>query len=143
MRFYIKRPRPKPIMKMITQGRRAYGEQWQEVTIAVEDDEIKVVENRPTAAPPGGRPIFVPGMGELNMEAVDFLLEGACKSQEYSGKHPRQMSLAEFEAWLNKQWLDFVESKLKWFRGQTTLGPGGFFQREKPGRTNWTGVKPK
>lgn len=137
MQFKVKKPKPKPVMKMITPGRRAYGEQWREITLAVEGDDIKVIENVEAAAPPGGRPIYVPAMGNLEMEAVDFLIEGAKKAQEYGKKHPRQMSLAEYEKWLNDQWLNFVEQKLKWFKGQTTIGPGGFYQRETPGRKNW------
>ena len=137
MNFRIKKPKAKPIVKMITPGRRAFGESWQEVTIAVDDDQIAVVENKPAGAPPGGRPIYVPAMGAMSMEAVDFLLEGARKSQEYGKKHPRQMSLAEFNTWLNRQWLDFMEQKLKWFRGQSTSGPGGHVQRESPGRKDW------
>ena len=133
----FKKSRPKPVMKMITPGRRSLGEDWQEVTIGVEDDQIKVTESKPAQAPPGGRPIYVPSMGNLEMDVVDHLLEGARKAQEYSKKHPRQMSLEEYETWLNQQWLDFCEQKLKWFKGQTTIGPGGFYQRETPGRTNW------
>lgn len=143
MIFHIKKPKPKPIMKMVTPGRRAYGEAWQEVTIAVDDDEIKVVENKPADAPPANRPIYVPAMGNLEMAAVEHLLEGAKKTQEYGKKHPTQMSQEEFSKWLNAQWLDFVENKLKWFKGQTTIGPGGIFQRETPGRTEWTGVPKK
>lgn len=139
MNFRVKKPKPKPIMKMVTQGRRYLGESWQEITVAVDDDRVKVVETRPTEAPPDGRPIYVPGMGEMSLEAVDFLLEGARKSQEYSGKHPRQMPLADFERWLNGQWQDYMAQKLAWFKGQTTLGAGGFYQRETPGRRNWNG----
>lgn len=139
MIFHIKQPKPKPIMKMVTQGRRAYGEDWQEVTVGVQDDQIKVIENRPTEAPPDGRPIYVPGMGNLSSEAVDFLLEGARKSQEYGGKHPSQMSMREYGQWIQETWLQFVEQKLKWFKGQSVYGPGGFTQREVPERTHWKG----
>lgn len=139
MIFHFKRPKAKPVMKMITPGRRSYGEQWQEVTIGVHNDEVQVLENRPAAAPPDNKPIYVPAMGNMEMEMVDFLMEGAAKRQEYGLKHPKQMSLAQFEAWLNTQWLDFCEQKLLWFKGRTNIGPGGIFQRETPGRTNWTG----
>lgn len=139
MIFHIKQPKPKPIMKMVTHGRRAYGEDWQEITVGVKNDHIEVIENQPAEAPPENRPIYVPAMGNLSTEAVDFLLEGARKSQEYGGKHPSQMSLIEYGNWIQQIWLDFAEAKLKWFKGQTTLGPGGFFQREKPGRTHWKG----
>lgn len=144
MIFKFKKPKPKPIMRMITPGRRSLGEQWQDVTIAVENDEIKVTESHAVEAPPDNRPIYVPAMGNLEAEAVSFLLDGAMKAQAYGKKHPRQMSLAEYEKWINEQWLNFVEQKLKWFKGQTTLGPGGFFQRETPGRRNWQpGSKPE
>ena len=140
MIFNIKKPKPKPVMKMITPGRRAYGEAWQEVTVAVDDDKVKVIENRPAEAPPGGKPIYVPGMGNLNMDAIDFLIEGARKSQEYGKKHPRSMSEAEFSKWLNDRWMQFAEEKLKWFKGQSIYGPGGFTQREVPERTHWSGA---
>lgn len=140
MLFHIKKPKPKPVMKMVVNGRRSYGEDWQEVTIGVDNDEIKVLENRPAEAPPNNTPIMVPGMGNMSMEAVDFLLEGARKAQEYGGKHPRQMPLHEYEKWLNDRWMQFVEEKLKWFKGQSVYGPAGFTQREVPERTNWTGA---
>ncbi len=122
----------KPIMKMVTQGRRSYGEDWQEITIGIRDDEVAVIENIPTTAPAGGKPIYVPAMGNLSMEQVDFLIEGARKAQEYGSVHPSQMPLDEYKAWLNEQWQDYVEQKLKWLKGQTTLGPAGFNQRETP-----------
>ncbi len=137
MIFHIKKGKPKPIMKMVERGRRSLGEDWREITIGVEDDQIKIIENKPAEAPPNNAPIMVPAMGNLSMEAVDFLIEGARKSQEYGGKAPQQMSLAEYTKWINETWQAFAEQKLKWFRGQTTLGPGGFFQRETPGRTHW------
>ena len=143
MRFIIKRPKPKPILKMVMPGRRALGEKWQEITVAVQDDEIKVVERVATAAPADNQPIFVPAMGNLSMEAVDFLLDGARHNAETKGRHPRDMSKQEYAAWLQKMWLDWIEQKLRFFNGQSTFGPGGHTQREKVGRTHWTGVTPK
>ena len=137
MLLKYRKPRSKPVMKMITPGRRSLGEDWREITVGVEDDKVRITENKPAVAPPGGRPIYVPAMGNLEIEAIDHLLEGARKSQAYGKKHPSQMSLPEYEKWLNEQWLDFVENKLKWFKGQTTIGAGGFYQREAPGRRNW------
>lgn len=137
MIFHIKKPKPKPVMKMVTHGQRYKGEAWQEVTIGVDDDQFKVIENRPTEAPPDNKPIYVPGMGQMSMEAVDFLLEGARKTQEYGKKHPRQMPMSEFNTWLNNMWMDYMEQKLLWFKGKTTIGPAGFNQRETPGRTDW------
>ena len=143
MRFFLKKPPVKPVMKMITPGRRAYGEAWREITVAVDDDRIQIIENKAAAAPPDGKPIYVPAMGNLEVGMVDFLLEGARKTQEYGGRNPKDMSLQEFGSWMQARWLEWCEQKLRHFKGQTTVGPGGFFQRERPGRVNWTGVKPK
>jgi hypothetical protein len=135
----FKPKKPKPIAKMLMPGRRAYGEQWQEITLAVDEanDEIVVYENKAVEAPAENRPIYIPSMGNLSMEAVDFLMDGARKSQDYGSKHPSAMSPAEYKAWINEQWNAFVENKLKWFRGQTVSGPYGWTQRETPGRTHW------
>ena len=139
----IKEPESKPIAKMIIPGRRALGEQWQEVTIGVKDDVIQVTENKPAEAPPNATPIFTFGMTQLSPDAMNFILEGAIQQQEYARRKPKKPKVtdAEIEEMVNRMWIDFCEQKLKWFKGQTTLGAGGFFQRETPGRTNWTGVK--
>jgi hypothetical protein len=137
--FKLKAKKPKPVAKMVMMGRRAYGEGWREITLAVDErnDEIVVYENKPVEAPAANKPIYVPAMGNLAMEAVDFLVEGARKSQEYGLKHPSDMSPREYAKWINEQWIAFVENKFRWFKGQSTFGPGGFTQRDKPGRVNW------
>lgn len=139
MLFKLLAKKPKPIAKMVMMGRRAYGEEWREITLAVDEakDEVIIYENKPVAAPAEKKPIYIPSMGNLSMEAVDFLLEGARKSQEYGLKHPADMSPVEYAKWINEQWIAFVENKLRWFKGQSTFGPGGFTQRDKPGRTRW------
>lgn len=139
MLWRFKRSKPKPIAKMLMPGRRAYGEQWQEVTLAVDEakDEIVVYETKAVEAPAENRPIYVPSMGNLAMEEVDFLMEGARKSQEYGSRHPSEMSEREYRKWINEQWIAFVENKLRWFKGQTVSGPYGWTQRETPGRTHW------
>lgn len=137
MRFWIKKPPVKPIVKMVTPGRRSEGEDWREITIGIQDDKVQVVDNQPTSAPPEQRPIVVAGLGGMEMAAVDFLMEGARKTQAEKGKHPRDMSPAEYTKWLNETWWAFCDQKLKWFKGQTNIGPAGIFQREKPGKTHW------
>ncbi len=133
MRFFLKKPAPKPIVKMVVHGQRSLGEDFVEVTVGVTDnDEIGVIDKTPVEAPPNRRPIFVPAMGNLAMEQVDFLLEGARKSQAYNNVNPHDMPLPEYRKWLAGMWLDYVEQKLKAFKGQTTIGPGGFNQREAP-----------
>ena len=136
MLFRFKKRKAKPIMKMVTQGQRAYGEDWREVTIGVNEDtdRIEVLENKATEAPASGRGIYVPAMGEMDDDRVQWLLDGARQYQAYSGKAVSMMPMHEFYEWLNQQWLDYAEQKLRWFQGKTTLGPGGFFQRERSHR---------
>ena len=76
-------------------------------------------------------------------EQMDFILEGARKTQEYETKRPKRQPVtdAEIERMVNKLWLDWCEAKAKGLAGKTTLGPGGFFQRESAGVKNWSGVK--
>lgn len=138
----IKEPDAKPIAKMIVPGRRALGEQWQEVTIAVKDDKIQVTENVPTAAPPDNTPIFTFGMGQLSPEEMNFILEGAQKAQEYTKQHPKRRPVtdAEIEQMVNKLWQDWMEAKQKLLAGKTFSGPGLFNQRESAAIKNWTGV---
>lgn len=145
MIFRIKKPKPKPLLKMIVPGRRALGEDWQEVTIAVQDDEIKVTESVAVAAPPSNRPVIVPGMGTLPPDAIDHILQGALKQQEYMKQHPRRRPVSDGEVrrMVQALWEDYCEQKLKALKGQTSVGAGGIFQREKPGITNWTGVNPR
>ena len=135
-------PDPPPIVKMIVPGRRALGEQWREITVGIHGDKIQVTENKEAPVPPGGRVVVVPGMSKLSTEAINFLLEGALKQQEYETRHPRRQPVtdAEIEAIATRMWNDYIAQKLAWFKGQTTLGAGGFYQRETPGRTHWTGV---
>lgn len=141
--FIVKEKEAPPIAKMVIPGRRALGEQWQEVTIAVKDDKIQVTENVPTEAPPNGRAIFNLGMGQVSPDEVDFILEGARHAQEEEKRRPRRRPVtdAEIEAMVNRMWLDYVAQKLAWLKGQTTIGAGGFYQRQSPGIQNWTGVK--
>jgi len=139
----IKEPETKPIAKMVIPGRRALGEQWQEVTVGVKDDVIQVTENVPTEAPPNNTPIFTFGMNTLSTEAHNFLLEGARQVQEYAKRKPKRRPVtdAEIEKMVNKIWLDWCELKAKTLAGKTHSGPGLFNQRESAGIKNWSGVK--
>ena len=142
MLFHFKRGKPKPIATMVMPGRRALGEGWQRVTLYERNDEI-LMDKQPVDAPAGNRPIYVPAMGNLEVEAVDFLLGAARKRQEDGLRHPSVMQTREYRNWLQGQWMDFIEAKLKAFKGVSKFGPGGHTQRQSPGRTHWTGVQGK
>lgn len=139
----IKEGETKPIAKMIIPGRRALGEKWQEVTIAVKDDKIQVTENVPAEAPATGTPIFTLGMGQLSTEEHNFILGHAYQEQEYRKRKPRRRPVtdAEIEEMVNKIWLDWCEMKAKALAGKTHSGPGLFNQRESAAIKNWSGVK--
>ena len=141
MQFLIKSKKPKPIATMVMQGRRALGEGWKEVTFYEQGDKIIQTE-KPVDAPAGERPIYVPSMGNLEVEAVDFLIGAARKRQEDGLRHPSLMKSREYRNWLQQQWMDFVEAKLKAFKGVSQFGPGGHTQRQSPGKAvthrNWS-----
>lgn len=142
MQFLIKRKKPKPVASIVMPGRRALGEGWQQVSIAIDDDK-PVLMTRPVEAPPENRPIFVPAMGALEMEAIDFIMDGARYQQSQGRRHPSLMSPREYQKWIQERWLAFVEQKVRAFKGQSTFGPGGHTQRESLGIENWTGATPK
>jgi hypothetical protein len=125
------------IMKMVIPGRRALGETWREVTIRPTDNGGYTTENVAAEAPAQGRPVVIPAMANLSDDEVNFILEGALKAQDYYSRQKRKPNSAEEKKIVQKMWDDYVEQKLKGFKGQTVLGPGGFFQRESPGLKNW------
>lgn len=135
----------KPAVSMVIPGRRALGEDWVKVNIIPNPvtGGYDVVHDGDAERPAMGQSIIVPGLSSLSNEEIDFILEGASQRQEQEARHPTRQLItdAEIEKMATEMWQDFCEQKLKWFRGQTTLGPAGFNQREKPGITNWSGVR--
>lgn len=126
-------PEAPPIITAILPGRRALGETWSKVSVRWEPDERAYVLTREDAeAPADNSPIFVPALGNLSMEAVDFIVQ---QQQEESKHRARNNALTreqrEKEQWdrLNRLWQDFAEQKLKHFRNQSQIGPGGMTQR--------------
>lgn len=124
-----------PIVTMVTPGRRALGESWSKVSIAwSSEDRAYVLRREDAPAPADNLPIFVPSLGNLSMEAVDFIIQSQQKEAEYrerSKSKTRAQQQKETYERINRMWQDYAEQKLRWLRGQTTLGAGGFNQREK------------
>src|SRR3990167_1456473 len=121
-------PKPNPLMTMVVPGRRAMGEQWSKVNIYPDPDTgTYIVEREDTAAPADQSPIFVPGMGSISLEMADFILERSRDEARTRAKQPKRDAKKE----LNAAWQEFCEQKLRWYRGQSTLGPGGMSQRER------------
>ena len=121
----------KPVMSMITRGRRAYGEGWRKVNITPDPDTgAYLIDSSPTEAPADQKPIFVPGLGNISTEMADFMLERSRADAAERAKKPKQ---SEKEVWeeVNNAWHDFVAHKLKRLKGESQFGPSGNFQRDR------------
>lgn len=140
MLFFLKKKLNPPVLKMVVPGRRALGEAWSEVTVRPREDGGFDLENRPAeVAPADGAPVIVPAMANLSEDEVNFILEGALKRQEYTKNHPRQQPVSDddFQKWAQEMWTEYLEAKIKFLRGVTVSGPGGWTQREKPPVQEW------
>ena len=129
----INRPATKqnPIMSMIMPGRRALGEKWRKISIHPDPDTGEyIIDNEPTEAPATNQPIFVPGLGNVSIEMTDYILEKKRDDAIARAKLPKR-SQAEIDKEVNELWHDYIEQRLRAFKGQTTIGPAGMTQREK------------
>lgn len=141
MIFRFAKPKPKaPILKVVVPGRRDLGGTgWEEVTIRPSDDGTKIDTERVEAmAPASGHAHIIPAMGNLSTEEVDFILEGSLKASEYQSRNPtrRPITDAEIQQMAQQMWLDYLEQKIRAFKGTSTFGLGGHTQRQ-----SWGGPK--
>lgn len=124
-----------PVMSMIAPGRRAEGEDWIRYDLAPTPEGGWETRRSEVEAPADGSPIFVPAMGNLSWEMVDFILghEQEKAKERAKGVHHHSHAIQQKELFerVNAMWQDFCEEKLRMFRGQTQIGPGGMSQREK------------
>lgn len=123
---------------LIVPGRRALGEQWRKVTIGADADRV-TVDSQPHEAPADGKPIMVMGSGdegyiqdvvETQMgKALGRLLQ---EKDDLCTTRPCNHDGPGCGRWqyINQLWHDYIEQKLRWLRGQTTIGPGGVQQRQ-------------
>ena len=122
--------KPNPVMSMIIPGRRALGEDWSKVNVFAGENGY-TSEREDTPAPADGKAIFVPGMGNVSTEMADFILEQQRHMAIERLRHPNRPDPRSEADRINAMWHDFVEQKLRAFKGQSTFGPGGHTQREK------------
>lgn len=125
-----------PIVTLITPGRRALGESWSKVSVSWSPDErAYLLEREDHEAPADGRPIVVPSLGNASPDMINYILGYQMKEAEYreaeQQKSREQRRRETFEK-VNRMWQDYMEDKLRWLKGQTTIGAGGFNQRERP-----------
>mgnify|MGYP001559387592 CR=1 FL=1 len=120
-------------MHMVVPGRRALGEDWSKVTIYATPEGHYEVEREDTTAPADNAAIYVPAMGNLSIEAADYILERKKKDQEYRKSHNLPIRRGVSHKEINQLWQDWMELKKKRFKGQTQSGPAQTFQRERFG----------
>lgn len=126
-----KLPEKPVVMHMIVPGRRALGEDWSKVTVYANPDTGGYdVEREDTPAPAEGCAIFVPAMGNLSYEAVDYLLEYKRKDQEYRKSHNMPIKRGWSEKEISQLFQDWIQLKLKRFKHQTFSGPNSWAQRD-------------
>ena len=118
---------------MITPGRRSLGEDWSKVSIFITPEGHYEVEREDTTAPADNAAIIVPAMGNLSIEAADYILERKKKDQEYRKSHNLPIRRGYSAKEINQLWQDWMELKKKRFKGQTQSGPAQTFQRERFG----------
>lgn len=129
----IKEPEANPIVTMITPGRRALGEDWSRVDVSW-DGERYITKREDAPRPADGNPIFVPGLGNLSVEMMNFVIAEQQKEAEYRQRAREQGVTQKRESeteTLNRLWHDYIEAKVKALKGQSQFGPGGHTQREK------------
>ena len=126
-------PKRNPVASMIMPGRRSLGETWSKVNIFVTPEGHYEVEREDTPAPADNCAIIVPAMGNLSYEAVDYILERKRKDQEYRKSHNQPIRKGWSQKEIERLFHDWMELKVKRFKGQTQSGPKQTFQRERFG----------
>ena len=121
----------KPLMHMLIPGRRALGETWSKVTITPTPEGKYDVKREDTSAPADNTAIFVPALGNLSIEAADYILEKKRKDQEYRKSNNLPVKRGWTQDEISALFHDWLRFKTKAFKGQTVSGPGGTTQREK------------
>ena len=122
------KPRVTEQITMIVPGRRALGETWSRVTIGHDGADITVARED-AAAPADGNPIVV--LAGADAGYASYIMEAALEKAQERAVAPQALTPQEIHQATNAAWQAFIEDKLRWMKGQTTIGPGGMMQRQK------------
>jgi len=113
---------------IIVPGRRALGEEWTRLDISHDQDKVYVTNEGPTEAPTSGR---ITAVAAHEVEYTNHVLEAMKEKGLDQQRNPQVMSLEERTKLLNELWQDYVEQRLKHFKGQSQFGPSGMTQRQR------------
>lgn len=127
----IVKEEPKPVlMRMVTRGRRALGEDWSDVTVSWDEETGGyAVETTPTEAPADGQAIIVPTMGMQEAEMTDYIIGWQRKKAEERAANPQAPAYESMQEEIQAAWMDYMENKVQWFANRSQYGPGGHTQR--------------
>lgn len=116
----------KRLITMIVPGRRAFGEEWMEVTIDATPDALQV-HRESAVAPENGRPIMI---GPAEQEQASYIIDAMYEKAQERAKRPEDLTPQErFEA-VNNAWHDYIAEKQRAFQGISQFGAAGFTQRQ-------------
>lgn len=108
------------------------GEDWSKVSITPNADTGGYdVHREDTTAPADNKPIIVPAMGNISIEMADFMLEHSRNKAIERAKNPQRQHARDLYKEVNEAWHDYIEMKLKAFKGKTQSGPKQTTQRER------------
>lgn len=123
--------KPKPMEQQFTvvvPGPRALGIPWEMVTIGHNGTEM-VERREATDAPANGQPLMA-----MSGPDAGYATEIMAALQEKARDAAKGVSeLSREEQWeaVNAAWHDHIEQKLRWMKGQTTVGAAGMHQRQR------------
>ena len=123
---YLKPRGSEAVVTMVVPGARSLGETWVKVTVGHDGNNI-VVDRESADAPADNRPVMA--MSGADSEYTNYILTAAAEKSK--GRLIHNLSPEEKFAAVNEAWQAFVEQKLRWFKGQSTFGPGGAAQRQR------------
>ena len=113
---------------MVVPGRRALGEDWVQVTIGHDADNI-VYDTKPAEAPADRKPIMA--VTGKEQEYASYILTAQMEKAKDRAVTPQELTAKERYDAVNAAWHDYLEQKILALRGTSTFGAAGGFQRQR------------
>lgn len=124
---FIKPDAPKQMLSLITPGRRAYGEQWTKVVLSTTPEGL-TMRREDAPAPADGSAIVA--CAGADTEYANYIIEAQFEKAKARAVQPHELSYEEKYAAVNEAWMAYMEQKIRRLKRQSSIGPGGTFQRD-------------